>query len=80
MESKKAFRYLLFLFLFVQSIKSYTQVKISGPECVLPGVEYQYNFYSKGDKESEMNVCVEGGFIAGVIVPVMRSKRLTISG
>lgn len=51
------------LLLFLAGIKGYTQVRITGPECIVPGTEYQYDFYGKWDKQSEINICVEGGFV-----------------
>ncbi len=44
-------------------IKAYSQIKISGSECIVPGTEYQYEFYGKFDGQSEISVCVEGGLI-----------------
>jgi len=42
---------------------SYSQVKISGPECIVPGTEYQYEFYGRFDMQTEINICVEGGLV-----------------
>lgn len=61
---RNAVTYLLIFFFFAQSLKAYSQIKISGPECIVPGTEYQYDLYGKWDKQSEINVCVEGGLIA----------------
>ena len=40
------------------------QVKILGPECIVPGTEYQYIIDGNWPKESEITICVEGGVIA----------------
>ena len=37
------------------------QVQISGPECILAGTEYQYNFYGKWQKGTAIDICIEGG-------------------
>ena len=37
------------------------QVMIKGPECVLPGISYQYVIQAKWDSSSTMQVCVTGG-------------------
>lgn len=44
-------------------IKAHSQIKISGSECIVAGTEYQYEFYGKFDRQSEISVCVEGGLI-----------------
>jgi hypothetical protein len=62
--TSKAIIFLLFFLSLMQGLKAFSQVKIAGPECIVPGTEYQYDFYGQWDKQSEMNVCVEGGLLA----------------
>jgi hypothetical protein len=43
-----------------------SQVTISGPSCILPGITYQYNIQGSWDSASTMQVCITGGvLIAG---------------
>ena len=37
------------------------QVDIKGPACIVPGVEYQYNFYGKWQKGASVDICIVGG-------------------
>jgi hypothetical protein len=58
----KAFSCLLF-YLLILTLSIHSQAKVSGPECVVPGTEYQYDFYSSADQQSQVEVCVEGGWL-----------------
>lgn len=40
------------------------QVSVSGPVCVLPGTDYQYNISANWDSASVMQICVTGGVIS----------------
>jgi hypothetical protein len=37
------------------------QVSVRGPQCVLPGLAYQYTITINGDRDSVLQVCVTGG-------------------
>ena len=41
-----------------------SQVSITGPTCVVPGVIYQYQIQGNWDSTSTMQVCLSGGVIA----------------
>jgi len=53
---------MLFFLLPVLSV-SKGQSSISGPECVVSGIEYQYSVSSGGS--ASMQICVEGGTLIG---------------
>lgn len=40
------------------------QVHISGPDCVIPSVEYQYNIGANWKDSSDIQVCIQGGHLA----------------
>jgi hypothetical protein len=61
---RTVFIFIFNFLLYTQGLISYSQVRISGPACVVPGTEYQYELYGKFDKQSEINICVEGGMVA----------------
>ena len=44
---------------------AFSQVSLTGPECAMPGLSYQYLISGKWDSSSKMHVCVTGGAIAG---------------
>ncbi len=54
----------ILLLLLTVCCNTYAQVTISGPECIVPGSEYQYNFYSAGDIDTSVNICLTGGFFS----------------
>ncbi len=62
--NKKFYAYILTIVLSGFSLQSFSQIKIDGPECVLPGTEYQYNFYGKWQRDADITVCITGGTIA----------------
>jgi hypothetical protein len=61
---RNAFIFIFHFLLYCQGVISYSQVKITGPECIVPGTEYQYEFYGRFDRQTEINICVEGGLVA----------------
>jgi hypothetical protein len=61
---RKEVAFLWLLLLLIQSSKADSQVKISGPECIVSGTEYQYDLFGKWDTQTAISVCVEGGLIA----------------
>lgn len=55
-----------FFFLSLVQIGSgYAQVNVSGPGCVMPGTEYQYEIMKDQSDSSNIQVCLSGGVIAG---------------
>ena len=42
----------------------FAQVNISGPACVIPSIEYQYNINANWKDSSELQICVQGGVLA----------------
>lgn len=54
---------LFFSLLFMSS--GYSQVTITGPACVLPGIQYQYHIGGQLDSSTSVQVCVTGGVISG---------------
>jgi hypothetical protein len=42
-----------------------SQVTITGPFCILPGITYQYNIQGSWDSASTMQVCITGGVLIG---------------
>ncbi len=45
-------------------VSGYSQVTITGPTCVIPGVIYQYKIQGNWSKNSNMQVCLSNGVIA----------------
>jgi hypothetical protein len=39
------------------------QVHISGPDCVIPSVEYQYNIGANWKDSSDLQICIQGGHL-----------------
>jgi hypothetical protein len=56
----------LFIIALVCCTTLYSQVLISGPTCVTPGLTYQYRINAVWDTSSTMQVCVSGATINGV--------------
>jgi hypothetical protein len=48
---------------FILPFYSYSQVKISGPACILQGVEYQYLISGNWAGNSTLQACVQGGML-----------------
>lgn len=42
----------------------FAQVNISGPVCVVPSTEYQYNINATWKDSSDLQICVQGGVLA----------------
>jgi hypothetical protein len=62
---KKIFRYfILFCFIIASISHAVSQVKISGPTCVVAGTVYQYTITGKWDAATTMQVCLSSGTIA----------------
>jgi hypothetical protein len=54
------------LLLFLQNSEGYGQVSITGPACVVPAIEYQYNISGNRTDTTNMQLCITGGSIAGI--------------
>lgn len=48
------------------SSELFAQLQISGPQCVIPGTEYQYNLIGSIENEKDINLCVEGGYLVTI--------------
>lgn len=48
-------------FLLGQSLKSFSQVSITGPVCVIAGTEYQYLISGNWNDQSTFQICIQGG-------------------
>ncbi|MFT3703005.1 MAG: hypothetical protein QM802_11580 [Agriterribacter sp.] len=55
------------LLLSMASKQLEAQVYISGPECIVPGITYQYNLHYNGKDSSSTKVCITGGALIGGI-------------
>jgi len=55
----------ILLFLLIQSSYCYGQVYLTGPPCVVPVTEYQYNISANWGDESQIQVCINGGVVSG---------------
>lgn len=56
-----AFRLLLVTSFLSICVITLAQVGIRGPQCVLPGLAYQYTITFNGERDSALQVCVAGG-------------------
>jgi hypothetical protein len=61
--ARKIFLYIAILILTGYCGDTFCQVKISGPECVIPGTEYQYDLYATSSKIDSIDLCVDGGYL-----------------
>jgi hypothetical protein len=55
--------YIFLIILFAISGPLQSQVSVSGPICIVPGLPYQYVLTAKQDTKSRMRVCVTGGIL-----------------
>jgi hypothetical protein len=46
------------------TLSCFSQISLSGPTCVIPGVIYQYKVTGNWDSTSTMQLCLSGGIIA----------------
>jgi hypothetical protein len=60
---KRIALYIALFFLPGHYLKTFSQVRISGPECITPGIEYQYDLYSLTNKVDSINLCIDGGYL-----------------
>lgn len=61
---RKRFNYSCCLLAFLSAgASAFTQVKISGMQCVVPGVVYEYTFSGQWDSSATMQVCINNGFM-----------------
>lgn len=58
-------RYIFLLILSLVAKVSFGQALISGPNCVIPGTEYQYLISGDWSSDTTVQVCLSGGVIAG---------------
>lgn len=62
--------------LILSGFVGYSQVTLSGPTCVTPGLTYLY--YVKGDNDTAhaFKICVKGGLVDSVNTTCVEGKRL----
>lgn len=68
---------LLFLLVFV-ACPAFSQVNVSGPSCVLPGIEYHYAIERQNHGVSNFQVCVTGGMIKDLTATCVTYSSSTI--
>jgi len=61
---KKIQTLLLLIFVFGITVRCFSQVALTGPTCVVPGIIYQYVITGNWDSTTTMQVCLSGGVIA----------------
>jgi hypothetical protein len=63
------------IFCFVLNFNTSAQVSISGPNCVVPGVVYQYNIKTGGDSSTAIKICFAGGMASDSAAGTCISKK-----
>jgi hypothetical protein len=56
--------YLLIFTILLCYVSGFSQVSLTGPTCVVPGITYQYRIQGNWDSTSTMQVCLSNGVIA----------------
>ena len=54
----------LLSFFCLMALQDFSQVTVTGPQCVVAGTVYQYKISGNWDSLSTMQVCISGGIIA----------------
>ena len=54
----------LLIFALLASYPLFAQVSVTGPDCVIPGLIYQYNISGNWDSAATMSVCITGGVLS----------------
>src|SRR5690348_12411689 len=68
---------LFFLLLLFYSTTALGQLGITGPDCVLTRLTYQYNIEGERKINDKIKVCVEGGVIAETSISCLENENLS---